>query len=492
MFAGYVRYSEPLPSCSNSAMLCAAGVLGLPQGVNVPEGATIVPSELAKEGWKAEGVAPFEPRKGCGRSAQCIPACNTHDLDYEVPVVGSGRNRTRLCRTCDCAACSTCGEVVMRWTSPSGQTLESLRVQTDPPFVFAYNPLDTDMVHMVHTLAVEPRLTRVWHELTWQCCAGPDGLIVDVGGNYGWYTLYSLALGCSVVVFEPVPAYQDIMRLGLWLNPGFSSRVTIYGNVVYDTPGVYDLRVPIPVKRLDKLIPLGMTGMGGRSGYLKTVWSAKANIVKARSLRIDDVVQRNICLMKADVEGYEPQVFHTAAALLGRYSVPALQLELTKTKDPNQTCAAINMLKHFGGPMGFKLRQVMSRRVHDPLPYLTNVSWRTAPSEWDRIDPFPSRPGMSITAAYRSDFRGFSTNLVGIRPVDFRYSGDSIERPALECTEQDAAKARRSSLQVGKGKGFGKAAGKMMGTKMGKASGRASSSGAPVSSLRKLRAGRLS
>ena len=50
-----------------------------------------------------------------------------------------------------------------------------------------------------------------------------------------------------------------MLRLGISLNPGFAERVTIYGNVVYDAPGNYSLRVPLPGGRHKK--KLGMTGM---------------------------------------------------------------------------------------------------------------------------------------------------------------------------------------------------------------------------------------
>ena len=117
------------------------------------------------------------------------------------------------------------------------QYLESVTTRTHPPFTFAFKPDDDDMQRMRSQLILEPTLTHAWHEATWRCCQRPGGLVVDVGGNFGWFTLYSLALGCSVVVFEPVPAYREVMQLGMSLNPGFGSRVKLYGNVVYDTPG---------------------------------------------------------------------------------------------------------------------------------------------------------------------------------------------------------------------------------------------------------------
>ena len=36
--------------------------------------------------------------------------------------------------------------------------------------------------------------------------------------------------------------------------------------------------------------------------------------------------------LAAQVEGYEPQVLQTAARLFSRYTVPSIQLELTRTK----------------------------------------------------------------------------------------------------------------------------------------------------------------
>ena len=229
----------------------------------------------------------------------------------------------------------------------------------------------------------------------------PDARIAptcQVGGNYGWYTLWSLALGCSVVVFEPVPRYLEVMKLGLSLNPGFANRVTIFANVVYDEPGEYSLRVPNVNPHLVRPLSIGMTGMDGRAGVLKTIWSAKASVAKAKAVRLDDIVQReDICILKADVEGYEPQVLQTAAALLSRLSVAALQFELTHTDNADQTCASINMLEQLLGPLDFELRQIMPASLHSSLPSVRGRrhprEWKTAPpSAWDTLRPFPSKP----------------------------------------------------------------------------------------------------
>ena len=70
-----------------------------------------------------------------------------------------------------------------------------------------------------------------------------------------------------------MPLFQEVLRLGVTLNPGFAARVELYGNVVYDTPGNYTLRVPLPGGMHKK--KLGMTGMNGARGILKSDYNAK-------------------------------------------------------------------------------------------------------------------------------------------------------------------------------------------------------------------------
>jgi len=316
------------------------------------------------------------------------------------------------------------------------QSLESVTTRTHPPFTFAFKPDDDDMQRMRSQLILEPTLTHAWHEATWRCCQQPGGLVVDVGGNFGWFTLYSLALGCSVVVFEPIPAYREVMQLGIELNPGFGARVDVRPNVVYDTPGNYSLRVPMPGGKHRK--KLGMTGMAGARGVLKSDFHAKAYTHVASSVRIDDLVARDACMLKADVEGYEPQVLQTAQRLLAQRIVPNIQLELTKTSSDDQTCALIKMLAQLDA-LGYDFRQAPHALVDEPAPA---GPWRSAPSAWERLPPFPSSqvrakhaqqrtppPGGAPLAAdgvrsfseshalmrlaYEGDFHSHSTNLVG-------------------------------------------------------------------------------
>lgn len=62
---------------------------------------------------------------------------------------------------------------------------------------------------------------QVWyHRLKGQCVRGDGsrGLVVDVGGNFGWYSLFAAAMGCRVVAWEPVPHFRDFFLYGVALN----------------------------------------------------------------------------------------------------------------------------------------------------------------------------------------------------------------------------------------------------------------------------------
>ena len=145
---------------------------------------------------------------------------------------------------------------------------------------------------------------------TWRCCQGGAGLVVDVGANFGWYTLYSLALGCRTLSFEPVPMWREVLRLGVALNRGFGARVRVVPRVVSNRKGVVTLAVPRPeaadFEGKGKLL-LGMTGMVGPAGLVKgySLDGPQAVRVEANSTRLDDELtgpDANVCMLKADVE----------------------------------------------------------------------------------------------------------------------------------------------------------------------------------------------
>ena len=105
----------------------------------------------------------------------------------------------------------------------------------------------------------------------------------------------------------------------------------------------------------------------------------------------------------------------TAQRLLSKGTVPALQLELTRTKNADQTCATIQMLEALD-KLGYDFKQASHHVVDMPAP---RGAWKSAPSTWEKLPSFPSAANAGgngkskMRSAYEDDFSTHSTNLVG-------------------------------------------------------------------------------
>ena len=73
---------------------------------------------------------------------------------------------------------------------------------TVPSFSMAYTDPQKDVDvsgQMEFGGVVELGLTMMWYQALRDKCIKPDGsrrLVLDVGGNFGWYSIYAAKLGC--------------------------------------------------------------------------------------------------------------------------------------------------------------------------------------------------------------------------------------------------------------------------------------------------------
>lgn len=309
---------------------------------------------LLAAGWSLNNKLP---------SMTCPSSWASCDLNRSGYAVEPCRQSAWLdCYKPKCCACRFCkrGRAEL-WTSPSGAVVETVATATQPPFVFAFNPVDADMRSMRTEPVVEPLISELWMKTTRPCCLR-GGSVIDVGVNYGWYTLLSRSMGCSVVGFEPVAAFREVLQLSLHANKGFADGIVVHPNVVFDHPGKYRMVVPVsgPTSRRDPsaLITedhqarIGMTAMIGPKGpaAVKDVTTLEPDaIVKnesAEAVTIDGVVdtrRAEICMLKVDVEGLEPNVLRTARRLLCMSRVEAVLVEFTRKAA--QKCDNIAMLR---------------------------------------------------------------------------------------------------------------------------------------------------
>jgi FkbM family methyltransferase len=133
-------------------------------------------------------------------------------------------------------------------------------------------------------------------------------LVLDVGANFGYYSLMAASMGCNVVAWEPVPNYASFFKYALIRNH-FLSKVQLRQRIVDDKGrGLKSITVPGSGH-------LRTAGVGGQ-----TIPHAEYHNVtklKAISEKIDQVVKpQNILIMKIDVQGLESAVLKGSKVLL--------------------------------------------------------------------------------------------------------------------------------------------------------------------------------
>ena len=174
---------------------------------------------------------------------------------------------------------------------------------------------------------------------------------------------------------------QTSLRLGLRRNPGFAARTTLHRAVVAEEAGRnFTVKVPIANPLSGWLKHLGMTSMVGEHGLIKGFPDNWMHFnVSSPSVRVDDVVPPDVpvCMLKADVEGYEPAVLRTAERLLSSGRVHAVQLEVTTSPDRRVASETVEALAHLEA-LGFTVRQLPRRMDNN------------ASATFDSLPAFPS------------------------------------------------------------------------------------------------------
>jgi FkbM family methyltransferase len=193
-------------------------------------------------------------------------------------------------------------------------------IQTTPPFLYTYLSIDQDSYQVAdpNIRALEPAMTALWGHYVGPCCRQHNGHILDIGSHFGYYSLYSAALGCTFSAIEPVNTFRSILKMNLHLN-GFTDQ----GRVYPFAAGNQDRQVSLVVPT---------SGILGTASVLPGD-SQDQGQQKAQEKRVDDAVELDssskICGLKIDVEGYEPNALEGAAQLLKSKRVPIIMMEFS-------------------------------------------------------------------------------------------------------------------------------------------------------------------
>ncbi|KDD76257.1 hypothetical protein H632_c295p0 [Helicosporidium sp. ATCC 50920] len=244
-------------------------------------------------------------------------------------------------------------------------------------FVFGHTDpeLDVDVSNQVANQGVfEPHVSKLWHALLNGTCVdrrasveatAPESarrqaletqeplrrrLVLDVGGNFGYYAVLAASEGCRVITWEPVPLFGGFLRFNLLANNATALvelrtravgaqqdatvELVVPNRGIWGTAGVggdnIDPNIPNdgPYRRIRRrqerldsvVVEEGAQADGFASGAREEASiEARELSLRRESLRQTSLAPgERVLMLKADVEGYEPEVFMGAAKLLAK------------------------------------------------------------------------------------------------------------------------------------------------------------------------------
>ena len=132
--------------------------------------------------------------------------------------------------------------------------------------------------------------------------------------------LFAAALGCRVVAWEPVPVFRAFIEAAATLN-NLSHRIHLRAAVV-GAKGGQRVRMTVPQQ--------GIWGTASVAGLnVDPSIRSPTYEVEVPTETLDEVVTEQACIMKLDVEGYEPQVIDGARSFFRKFPPKAILTEYT-------------------------------------------------------------------------------------------------------------------------------------------------------------------
>jgi FkbM family methyltransferase len=186
----------------------------------------------------------------------------------------------------------------------------------------------------------------------------PDAIVMDVGGNIGWFTLFARSMGFSVETFEPNE--RNCVRLCE------SLRLNRWSNAVENTFDAFSLQqqqrnvnvhyIALGDKDTKQTFYFHPSNPG--QGSLHTPANAALNTYEGEMTKTVKVVTLDsfvhgrgwfdasveIAILKVDIEGYEPNVFDGGKQLLKSKMIKNIMIEMSPKMPRNNEAANIEMI----------------------------------------------------------------------------------------------------------------------------------------------------
>lgn len=221
--------------------------------------------------------------------------------------------------------------------------LKSRQTTTVPSFQFTVTDpqLDTDLSKdFMRDGQWEGGISHVFHRALKTCCKrdkdGIPGYVIDVGGNLGWYATLSAMHGCFVETFEPVPLFSDFLKYNLIQNK-VEKQVHWY-DLLLGSSRNESVALKIPASHTRVLwgaVGLHEMALGTVHPEQEAMTSLFRPMNTLDAVLVSTVIDKcsrqlaRVCMLKADVEGFEAHVLKGASNLISTCKPEHIELEIS-------------------------------------------------------------------------------------------------------------------------------------------------------------------
>jgi FkbM family methyltransferase len=141
--------------------------------------------------------------------------------------------------------------------------------------------------------------------------------IIDVGGNVGWYTILLGKLGYNVITFEPLKMNYYILNKNYCLNKEINATLI--------NKGLYPEEKRCYIYSPEDNIGNGITNCNEK--ILENSVNNGEIILTKLSNYISYFWNKNLAMIKMDIEGLEGKAFESGIELITNYHVPFIFME---------------------------------------------------------------------------------------------------------------------------------------------------------------------
>lgn len=187
-------------------------------------------------------------------------------------------------------------------------------------------------------MAADMRKMGRWHELDHPSMIGVrhQGVLVDVGANFGSWSLFFAAAGHRVLAIEPAPQNVALLNASLCANPAWQERIRVYPYIVGNSEqaGKHCTFYVDPQNKGNMQVacdgPKPTNRVFGGSVLVKTLQDV-----------LDEAGVGTIDTLKIDVEGFECNVLDGIPKLLDNYHPTTIFMEIASNRKSEECAKAV-------------------------------------------------------------------------------------------------------------------------------------------------------